>query len=560
MNQQIDCPSATAEAPVRVASLPFSSIPGQSKLFLDYLSDPVSLREFYPNVARSHVDLVDFIPTVLGAYSVDRDALCDALAAQHSARVGGQKALDNIELLRKENTVAVLTGQQAGLFTGPLYTVYKALSAVRMAECLHSRGHDAVPVFWAATEDHDFDEVSHAVVADSESNLSRISYQPDSYVEKEPVGRVSIATDVEECIVALLAVLPETEFTPVLARMLRSSYAAGETFGTAFASLIARMFEPFGLIVLDPLDPAIKRLAAPIYAQAVMHSTELVASIIERGKKLIEAGYHTQVEAGADYFPLFWHDDDGRRRTLRRADDGSVHVSGTKTQFPIDALGRIAAEQPERFSPGVMLRPVVQDYLFPTLCYFGGGAEIAYFAQNSEAYRVLGRPATPIRHRQSFTVVEARYERSMDKLGLEFTDLFRDADDLTSEIIATLIDPQTVRLFADVEEKINSQLRRLDEALSAFDGTLAAGFANRRRKIIYHIAATRSRYERERLRKDEVAERRLRSLFTELVPNGHLQERTLNITQFLDRYGPYFIDWVYQSIDLSDDRHRIIHL
>lgn len=545
---------------MRVESLPFAEIPGQSKLFLDYISDPLSLTRFYPNAVRSHVDLADRIASVLDRQKVDRGRLCDILLEQNTKFGAGSAAFDNIELLRKSGTVAVLTGQQAGLFTGPLYTIYKALSAVKAAACLRSRGFDAVPVFWAATEDHDFEEVSIATIAGDDGQLHDVSYVPAEYVEKQPVGEVELDASAGETIDELFSNLPLTEFTEAAHDLLAASYTDGATYGTAFASLVSRIFAPYGLIVVDPLDVGLKRLAAPIYKQAVTDSAEIVAAIIERGAELNAVGYHTQVEVAPDYFPLFWHDDEGRRTALKKGSDGKIHAAGSKTVFTIAELQQTATQNPERFSPGVMLRPVVQDYLFPTICYFGGGAEIAYFAQNSEAYRILDRPVTPILHRQSFTIVEARFGRNLEKLGLKFTDLFRDLDSLRSEIVAKVIDPNSAMLFADVEEKINAQLHRLDETLAAFDGPLAAGFANRRKKIIYHIAATRTKFERERLRKDEVIDRRLRSATANLLPKGHLQERSLNVAQFLDRYGEYFIDWVYNSIDLDDAGHRIIYL
>jgi bacillithiol biosynthesis cysteine-adding enzyme BshC len=505
------------------------------------------------------VDLASRIPSVLESHETDRYRLCDILAKQNASFAAGPETIANIELLRRPGTVAVLTGQQAGLFTGPLYTVYKALSAVRAAECLRSRGFDAVPVFWAATEDHDFAEVSKASVVTPDAEIADVGYIPASYSEGQPVGAVKLDDSAAAAVDELLSNVPATEFSDYLRAMLVSSYGDGQTYGTAFAGLISRLFAPYGLIVVDPLDRDLKHLASPIYKKAIKDSAATVAAIVARSRELTAAGYHAQVEVGEDYFPLFWHDDEGKRTSLKIR-DGRAVVNGSKTSFSMDELAAIADETPERFSPGVMLRPVVQDYLFPTVCYFGGGAEIAYFAQNSETYRVLDRPVTPILHRQSFTVVEGRIGRNLEQLGLEFSDIFRPFESLRSEVVAKVVDPDSAALFADVEEKINSELRRLDELLASFDGPLAESFANRRKKIIYHLAATRNKFERERLRKDATADRRLRSVMANLLPGGHLQERTINVAQYLDRYGEYFIDWIYRCIDLDDQGHRIIYL
>ena len=219
----------------------------------------------------------------------------------------------------------------------------------------------------------------------------------------------------------------------------------------------------------------------------------------------------------------------------------------------------IISQLTRRIDGNYMLRPVVQDYLFPTVCYFGGGAEIAYFAQNSEVYRILKRPVTPILHRQSFTIVEAKHARTLEKYEVEFADLFAGEADILRKIVDKFIDPTTANLFAEAEEKINTEMNRLDQALSQMDATLAANLATRRRKIIYHIGALRKKYHFRRAEMDETIGRRVRSAFTALLPNGHLQERTLNVTSFLDRFGPNFIDMVYDSIDLDDKGHRVIY-
>ena len=560
VNQEIDPRAAAHNAGMRIESLPFAEIAGQSKLFLDYIADPPALKNFYPSALASHTEIPLLIPEVLRRYQVDRDALCDILAEQNQRFGCGKKTLYSIELLRSQTTVAVLTGQQAGLFSGPLYTVYKALSAVKMAACLKARGSGAVSVFWAATEDHDFAEVSHAKIVSREVEVAKVTYRPAAYVEKSAVGSVPIDDSVRRAVSKLMANLPATEFSVQTQELLESAYVPGGTFGSSFAALISRLFARYGVVVVDPMDAGLKRLASPIYQAAIERSSEIVSAIRERSDELKDAGYHAQVTVGEDYFPLFWYDDEGRRLSLKTIDDDHVRVADTGEKFTLDDLKKAAESQPERFSPGVMLRPVVQDYLFPTACYFGGGAEIAYFAQNSEVYRVLGRPVTPILHRQSFTVIETRSAKALNNLGLTFADLFRGSDTLRASVVKHIIDPQTASLFADVEENVNTELHRLDQALSAIDPTLAAGFAKRCRKMLYHISATKIRFENVRLRKEETLERQLRSVSSNLLPHGQLQERTLNVSQFLDRYGMYFIDLIYQRIDLDDRSHRVIYL
>jgi uncharacterized protein YllA (UPF0747 family) len=223
-------------------------------------------------------------------------------------------------------------------------------------------------------------------------------------------------------------------------------------------------------------------------------------------------------------------------------------------------LAAIAAEEPQRFSPSVVLRSVVQDYLLPTVCYFGGAAEIAYFAQSAEVYRILERPVTPIFHRQSFTIIEPKHAKTLKKYDLELKDLFAGIENLMPQIVERFLNPETAKVFAEVDFSINAELNRLDRKLSEIEPTLAESLANRRRKIAYHISNLRTKFHTAQARRDAVVKRQIETAFASLVPNKHLQERTVNVSSFIDRHGLYLIDWIYQAIDLDDKAHRIIYL
>ncbi|MBK8305215.1 MAG: bacillithiol biosynthesis BshC [Chloracidobacterium sp.] len=237
-----------------------------------------------------------------------------------------------------------------------------------------------------------------------------------------------------------------------------------------------------------------------------------------------------------------------------------IEQKETRLELTRDDLIEFATNEPQRLSPGVMLRPVVQDYLLPTVCYFGGAAEIAYFAQNSEAYRVLERPVTPIHHRQSFTIVEHKHRRVLDKFHLELTDLFVGVEHLSLNLAEQDASSDTGQLFSEVEGTINEELDRIASRLAEIDTTVAANFAKRRRKMIYHLGATRKKTLLAQMRNDEVASRQLAGLFTSLLPNGGLQERSLNVFTFLNKFGPNFIEWLYEAVDLEDKHHRIVDL
>ncbi len=545
---------------LRIESLPFADIPGQSKLFLDFLDDSRSPNAFYPSRPNSVSELASRIPDVIRNYPGHRADVCQALMEMNRSFGGGEKTFENIELLKEPGTVAVLTGQQAGLFGGPLYTVYKALSALRLAEELSQNGHPAVPIFWAATEDHDFEEISSAYGIGPIGELFRTKIEQNQSELEKPVGAIAVDEAMIDAIRSHLESLGDSGTTEVVRELLSDSWCRGQTFGSAFCRFISRLFAKFGLIVVDPLDQDIRRLSAPLIKEAITKTPEIVASVLKRDSELADAGYHSQVAIEENYFPLFLISENGKRRSLKNAGDGRYRQTGENREFSLDELLKIAASEPERFSPAVLLRPVIQDYLFPTICYFGGAAEVAYFAQNSVVYEQLSRPVTPILHRQSFTVVEARHKRNLQKYELDLSKMFVGFDEVSAQVIDRFLRPEIADLFSETEEGIDRQLERLDEKLTKLDPTLSANLTTRRRKILYHINALQKKYHRSVAEKDAIVSRQLRGAFSELLPNDGLQERSVGITTFIDRHALRFIDWLYESIDLDDRGHRVIYL
>lgn len=560
LNQEIARDSSTGVAKFQVTSVPFSEIPHQSRLFIEYQRDPLSLKKYYPNAAASTCDIGKYIPEVLSNYTTDRTQLCDALLEINSGFGAHGRTIENIELLRDPDTVAVVTGQQAGLFTGPLYTIYKALSAIREAECLSEQGFKAVPVFWVATEDHDFEEVSKTFGIGSNGELIESKTEPTHCYENLPVGYIKLDETIRPAIANLIESFRPTAFTDELKCLLENTWRPDDYLGDSFSKLLMRLLGDRGLIILCPLNGKLKQLAAPLYVNAILKSAEIVDALRRRSDELVADGYAAQVHVAEDYFPLFWQSSDNTRNALKKTERGTYVKKDGSREFTLEEMAELAAENPDHFSPSVVLRSVVQDFILPTVCYFGGAAEIAYFAQSSEVYRILDRPVTPIFHRQSFTIVESKHAKALTKYELTFADLFNGYDSLLPDIVEKYLNVDAGKIFADVEEQINTQLNRLDQNLSHIDGSLADTLAKRRRKIIYHVGSMRHKFHNVQVRKDDVIRRQLDAMFTSLLPNKYLQERTLNVSYFVNRYGLNFIDWVYESIDLEDKSHRVVYL
>lgn len=554
------CYSTPEEAGLRVENLPFERIPHQSRLFLDYLRDPLALRQYYPSAVRFHHELAGRRDEVLSNYKVDRRALCDVLEATNRNWGASSETLDNIERLRATDCLAVVSGQQAGLFTGPLYTLYKALSAVKLAGCLTQRGTPAVPVFWIATEDHDFPEVAAAEFIGCDCRLARVEVSYAMHKEGAPVGHVRLDESINDTIKRLLEVLPDTEFMPEVERLLRDAWQPGRGYGEAFARMMTRLLAPHGLILLDPLAPQLKQLAAPLYAEAARRAPLIASALDARSRELEEAGYHAQVSTSQNAFPLFLHTADGARHPLARTESGRYQVKDARGEYSTEELGAKAEREPESFSPNVTLRAVVQDYLLPTVAYFGGAAEIAYFAQTAEVYRVLERPVTPILPRASMTVVERRTWRTLSRYGLKLEDLFAGWDTVLERVVEEHLGAETAQRFDRAEESVNKELDALQEQLKSVDPTLADALETGRRKINYQLEGLRSRFHRAQMSRDRAAHRQLERAFASLYPEKNLQERHLNITSLLARHGAYVINWIYDAINLGSSEHQIVYL
>src|ERR1051326_3820275 len=354
---------------------PFSRIPHTTRLFDDYLHHFDKVRQFYARPPLQQDWWQDEIKKI--EYPEERRQQVAAVLERQNREFGaGEKTLANIERLRA-GAPAMVTGQQVGLFGGPLFCILKAITAVKIADKA-----GAVPVFWLATEDHDYEEIS-AVNFPAGDHLQRFAVNVP-HREGAPVGTIAFTDEITAAIAQVEALFGRSE----ISEMLAASYGKGETFGTAFAKFYARALTGLGIVFLNPLDPGLHRIAQPVYRAALERADEINQALLQRNDELEAAGYHAQVKVTPSHTLCFYLED-GVRTPVRHHQDGVFFIGERKL-----AAAELIAETercPERFSANVLLRPVVQDYLLPTLDYFGGPAEIAYFAQIEVVYSKLAR-------------------------------------------------------------------------------------------------------------------------------------------------------------------------
>jgi bacillithiol biosynthesis cysteine-adding enzyme BshC len=539
-------------------TISFDQIPRTSRLFNDFLYNFDRVSRFYQPSGLDVSALVARAPKV-AAQTFSRDAVADALADQNALAGASDLTFANIERLRQKDSVVVITGQQAGLFTGPLYTVFKALTAIKLAEHLRAHGLNVVPMFWVASEDHDFEEVNHTRLINREGQLVTITYAGCSPKEGKPVGHVKLNEKISENIDQMVAALPESEFMPRLVEDLRDSYKAGANFADAFGSMMIKLFGKFGVVLINPLDDRLKAVAGEIYAGAMSNAPEFASRLLNATAQLEASGYHAQVYASASAAPLFMLDE-GRRTAMTRRDDGRFYLKGSEKSFGAAELLETVRRCPSCFSPNVTLRPIVQDFLLPTLAYIGGPAEIAYFAQLRPNYGLLNRVDPVALPRASFTLIEKRHAKTMSKYGIKFTDLFAGFEEVMKMVVEHGLDQNTATVFDETEKVFDDQLDKLNASLTALDSTLADALKGGREKILYQLHNLRTRFVHNRGKRDETTRQQIERLFAALYTNKNLQEREINVFYFLARYGYELIDRIYDEVEVGLRDHKLVNL
>ena len=521
------------------ACIRHTELPGTSRLFADYLYSFDRVDAFYRHSPRA-LDTLPDIARKIEFPDERRAALVSALRQQN-----GPSA--NLDRLAQPGTVAVVTGQQVGLFSGPAYTIYKALTAVRLARELSAQGTLAVPVFWLATEDHDFPEISKAWVFGPSGEAVSVAVDAPAGSVDSPVGQlVPTRYPIDEMAEALKGF----DFAGEVVALVRHAYAPGRPLGAAFRDLLKGLLARFDLLYLDPLDPAIRAIGAPFIRQAIAAGADLYPALIERGKALDQAGYHAQVHMDGQT-SLFFLLRDGHRIPLRR--QGDRYLSRDGSHSLVDLAG-----EAERISPNALLRPVLQDYLLPTVAYVGGPAELAYFAQSEVLYaRLLGRMPMML-PRNGFTLVDARSAKLMDRYGFQLPALFAGETMLKESIAAQLLPERLKALMAQSKTETAAVLNRLESELRGFDGSLAKALSTSRAKIEYQFGKIERKTARESARRDDRAGQDAAHLSHLLYPHKHLQERFHSILPFVAKHGFDLIDRIEEHTCIDCVDHHVM--
>jgi bacillithiol synthase len=538
-------------------SIPFQRLPHQPKLFLRFLNDFSSVSQFYPHPPS--LEAIQQSAKSLDYPGSRRKEVATVLRETNSSLGSGEATANNIDRLAN-GAVAVLSGQQVGLFGGPAYAFYKALSAIQIAHELTESGVDAVPIFWMATEDHDLDEVRHVSWFHA-GKRSRFELAADG-TPGLPVGRVKLGPAIDELVKQASELLAGTDSVGV-AKYLQESYTPNETYGSAFGKLFARVFADYGLILVDPLDARLHRIAAPIYGEALTKRATLNAKLLERDKQLESAGFEPQVKVTPETTLLFQIRDGLRQPIVYQGERGGrsgAYKIGDAVLTEAEVL-QLADSSPETLSPNALLRPVVQDYLFPTVAFCAGSAEISYLAQSEVIYRnILGRMPVLL-PRADFTILDAKADKLLQKYHLCIENLWSGPQQLRKQMESVSLPAELGENFDKKKSLIESTLTELGAEIQKLDATLAGAVETTREKMSFQLNKLREKTGRALDERAGLIAEHSDFLENLLYPDRVLQSRDLSFLPFLSQWGAAGLEELKTLSGSSNLReHRIARI
>lgn len=539
-------------------SIKYSEIPNNPELFINYVENFDKVRDFF----QSNFKDDDYLISNLEAFNKDvehRKKLVNILKKQYSSDTPSEKTKENIDALLSENTFAVVTGQQLGILTGPLYTIYKIITAIKLANQLNLKFPELkfVPIFWLEGDDHDFDEVNWIKILDNENSLTKIVYDDglDSETNRGPMGNYQLDLMIDNFVEKIASSLRETEFKFDLLNLIKKHYYAGATLKSGFVGLVKEFFDKYGLIIFDPQDIEIKTWLKNIFIKDVENYRFISEELILRSAKL-EEKYHAQVKIKP--VNLFYNEDSGRYLVEPAGND--FRLKGKRKKFTRELLISEINSSPEKFSPNVVLRPICQDFILPTAYYVAGPSEICYHSQIYPYYAVHNLTPPILFPRASATIIEAKLKNILNKYNLILKDFFNDLETLATNITdknsEVIVNDEINNLITELE----APFEILKEQLIKIDPTLEDVVKTAKNKTIQSIELVREKALTAQNKKNEIIFRQIYKTSNILYPDENLQEREINFIYFMNKYSMGFIDFLFEKLEINLFEHQIIDI
>ncbi len=532
----------------------FAKIKGFPSLFIDYVNNFDKVNDFYsgnPFLETSYKKILNSIIIRKEA----REQLTRILKKQNS----NNKAVENIDCLEDEKCFAVVTGQQPGILTGPIYTIYKALTAIKLSESLKEKyGYNLVPIFWIEANDHDFEEIRTVNLIDKKKSPVSIKFEPEIEFKNRPLGEINFDSGIEKFLQNLCQYLQDNEFKAEILELLNKCCGKSTSIVSSFRMFISYLLKGMGMIMLDPSDKEIKVLAADIFLKIAENWKELNAVYLQTGTRLKKLGYKPEVKIRENSLNLFYNIS-GQRLPIF-IENNDIIIGSRRLIMKKQELFDKIQKHPERFSPNVLTRPIMQDFLLPTLSYVAGPTEISYFAQFSEAYKFIGINMPIIFPRASATLINKKINNILTKNNISLSELMVKKDLLKNKLIKESMNPELVKLFEESENEIDTAHRKISTAAESIDITLKQGVDNSFKKIFYQFNKIRNRFEKKIQEKLDVVDSRTEEVNNLIFPYEKLQERMLNILTFISLYGIKVVALLLKELDINSKKHQLIFL
>lgn len=546
-----DASSPSAAVPLAVDTRRF---PWIRRLATDYAFAYTRVAPFFAGNPTEPAAWADAIARSQ-AYHRQHAALARVIAGQQEARHAPEESRAAAARLADPQAVVVITGQQAGLFGGPLFTLLKALTTMKLAaDVSRDHGVTVVPVFWIDAEDHDWPEVRSCTVLDADLEPRSIELGELPGAGELPIARLTLTSAIDQAIDALAAALPETDFRAALLDQIREAYQPGVGMAAAFGRWIESVLGPFGLVVYDSSDPAAKPLVSELFAREIASPGTTAQLAADAGQRLVDAGYHSQVpSAGA--ISLFYLN---AGREAMRATGDLVTIGERETTLA--ALVDEASRAPEHFSPNVLLRPLVQDRVFPTICYVAGPNELAYLGQLKGVYRHFGVPMPLMYQRATATLVDSATLRFLTKYDLPLEALQPQDEAALNQLLESQLPPTVEQALTGVASVLDERMDVVALAVPQIDPTLEGTVRSTLTRMQHDLHTLHNKVIQAAKRRDETLRRQFQRAQALAFPDGHPQEREIGFIWFLNRYGPAVVDRLLDDLPLPMGQHSVLSI
>ncbi|MEQ1898371.1 MAG: bacillithiol biosynthesis cysteine-adding enzyme BshC [Vicinamibacterales bacterium] len=551
--------AAAPDSAARVA-LDIRSLPSTSRLARDYAFDFGRVASFFAGNPAEAADWRDTITRVTthGAHAAPaRRDLAAVLRGQQDRRGAPEAARAAAARLELPGSVAVVTGQQAGLFGGPLYTLFKAISALTLAASAEAAyGVPVVPVFWVDAEDHDWAEVRTCPVVGADDTVVPVTAPDPSGAGARPVGHLVLDASIGGTLDALERALPPTPFTAGLMADLRKAYQPETGFARACAIWIETVLGPRGLVVFESDDAGAKPLVTSLFTAELASAPRTSQLATEAGQALEALGYHAQVQPAADAAALFTL---GESRTAIKVSGGHCQA-GASAPVELGAFVARVRQAPDLVGPSVLLRPLVQDTLFPTVCYVAGPGELAYLAQLKTVYAAHDLPMPLVHTRASGTFLDSNAARFLSRNNLTFDTLQAQDERALNALLAAQMPAAVDEAAQSAAQTITTVMNALATAVPAIDATLEGAVRSASGRMQDDLKKLQGKILQAAKKKDETLRRQFRHAQAQAFPEGTPQERLIGFVAFLNRVGPGLVDRILTDMPPAVGQHWLVTL